>query len=182
MPDSKFYKCARNLLNLDTYWLWYPREPEFDTLQLHAGQDPDTATNARSVPIYATTSYVFNSSEVRLTHFFIIATSQLLPPKLSFSTLLICLDWGSPFVFLFWHLFIDDVLFRAFGNIYSRIGNPTLVSASENSKIWIHNWLYHQGCLWEAYGGPWGWYCCCCFRIRAIGPIYGNCYHCRRRW
>jgi O-acetylhomoserine (thiol)-lyase len=35
----------------------------FDTLQLHAGQAVDPATNARAVPIYQTTSYVFNSSE-----------------------------------------------------------------------------------------------------------------------
>lgn len=35
----------------------------FDTLQLHAGQEVDPATNARAVPIYATTSYNFNSSE-----------------------------------------------------------------------------------------------------------------------
>lgn len=34
----------------------------FETLQLHAGQDPDPATNARAVPIYATTSFVFNDS------------------------------------------------------------------------------------------------------------------------
>lgn len=35
----------------------------FDTLQLHAGQEPDPTTGARAVPIYQTTSYVFNSSE-----------------------------------------------------------------------------------------------------------------------
>ncbi|MCH7401730.1 O-acetylhomoserine aminocarboxypropyltransferase/cysteine synthase family protein [Belliella kenyensis] len=35
----------------------------FETLQLHAGQSPDTATNSRAVPIYQTTSYVFNSAE-----------------------------------------------------------------------------------------------------------------------
>ncbi|KAF2205435.1 O-acetylhomoserine ami [Delitschia confertaspora ATCC 74209] len=34
----------------------------FDTLQLHAGHSPDPATNSRAVPIYATTSYVFNDS------------------------------------------------------------------------------------------------------------------------
>ncbi|KAG5644815.1 Homocysteine synthase [Asterophora parasitica] len=39
------------------------KEPEFDTLQLHGGQEPDPATNARAVPIYATTSYVFNNSD-----------------------------------------------------------------------------------------------------------------------
>lgn len=34
---------------------------KFETLQLHVGQEtPDTATDARAVPIYATTSYVFH--------------------------------------------------------------------------------------------------------------------------
>src|SRR5512134_3642243 len=33
------------------------------TKTLHAGHKPDCATNARAVPIYQTTSYVFNSSE-----------------------------------------------------------------------------------------------------------------------
>src|SRR5215217_9765011 len=35
----------------------------FDTLQLHAGQEVDPATNARAVPIYQTTSYAFKSNE-----------------------------------------------------------------------------------------------------------------------
>ena len=35
----------------------------FETLQLHAGHEPDSATNARAVPIYATTSYVFDDAE-----------------------------------------------------------------------------------------------------------------------
>jgi len=35
----------------------------FETLQVHAGQEPDPATNARAVPIYQTTSYTFNDSE-----------------------------------------------------------------------------------------------------------------------
>ncbi|MBR96864.1 MAG: O-acetylhomoserine aminocarboxypropyltransferase [Dehalococcoidia bacterium] len=35
----------------------------FETLQLHAGQEPDPATNARAVPIYQTTSFVFDSAE-----------------------------------------------------------------------------------------------------------------------
>lgn len=34
-----------------------------ETIALHGGQAPDTATNARAVPIYQTTSYVFNSVE-----------------------------------------------------------------------------------------------------------------------
>ena len=36
---------------------------KFETLSLHAGQSPDPATNARAVPIYATTSYVFNDAQ-----------------------------------------------------------------------------------------------------------------------
>lgn len=36
---------------------------KFETLQLHVGQEtPDPATDARAVPIYATTSYVFRDS------------------------------------------------------------------------------------------------------------------------
>ena len=35
----------------------------FETLQLHAGQVPDTQTNSRAVPIYQTSSYVFNDAE-----------------------------------------------------------------------------------------------------------------------
>lgn len=36
---------------------------KFETLQLHVGQEqPDLATDARAVPIYATTSYVFQDS------------------------------------------------------------------------------------------------------------------------
>ncbi|KAL4915584.1 OAH sulfhydrylase [Aspergillus aurantiobrunneus] len=39
-----------------------PSQQRFETLQLHAGQEPDPATNSRAVPIYATTSYTFNDS------------------------------------------------------------------------------------------------------------------------
>jgi O-acetylhomoserine (thiol)-lyase len=37
--------------------------PGFDTIALHGGQKPDPTTNARAVPIYQTTSYVFDSAE-----------------------------------------------------------------------------------------------------------------------
>jgi O-acetylhomoserine (thiol)-lyase len=56
-----------------------------DTLAVHAGQVPDPATNARAVPIYATTSYVFNGA-----------------------------DHAA-----------DLFGLREFGNIYTRIMNPT---------------------------------------------------------
>ena len=35
---------------------------KFETLQLHAGHEIDP-TNSRAVPIYQTTSYVFNNAE-----------------------------------------------------------------------------------------------------------------------
>ena len=41
-------------------------EPDFlrfDTLSLHAGQQPDPTTGARAVPIYQTSSYSFTDSE-----------------------------------------------------------------------------------------------------------------------
>lgn len=39
------------------------RKLHFETIQLHAGQEqPDPTTDARAVPIYATTSYVFHNS------------------------------------------------------------------------------------------------------------------------
>ena len=57
-----------------------------ETIALHAGQErPDSATNARAVPIYATSSYVFDSPEHAA----------------------------------------DLFGLRAFGNIYTRIMNPT---------------------------------------------------------
>jgi O-acetylhomoserine (thiol)-lyase len=56
-----------------------------DTLAIHAGQVPDPTTNSRAVPIYATTSYVFNNTEHAANLFGL----------------------------------------REFGNIYTRIMNPT---------------------------------------------------------
>jgi O-acetylhomoserine (thiol)-lyase len=40
-----------------------PDYPRFDTLTLHAGQQPDPATGARATPIYQTTSFVFQDSD-----------------------------------------------------------------------------------------------------------------------
>ena len=57
----------------------------FETLQLHAGQVPDPATNSRAVPIYQTSSYVFND-----------------------------VDHGANLFGL-----------KEFGNIYTRLMNPT---------------------------------------------------------
>lgn len=62
-----------------------PKNYRFETLQLHAGQKPDPATNARAVPIYQTTSYNFNDTEHAATLFAL----------------------------------------KEFGNIYTRIMNPT---------------------------------------------------------
>jgi len=57
----------------------------FETLQLHAGHQPDPTTNSRAVPIYQTSSYVFNDADHAANLFGL----------------------------------------KEFGNIYSRIMNPT---------------------------------------------------------
>src|SRR5476649_1625396 len=40
-----------------------PQNLKFETLQLHMGQQADPTTGARAVPLFQTSSYVFNSSE-----------------------------------------------------------------------------------------------------------------------
>jgi O-acetylhomoserine (thiol)-lyase len=40
-----------------------PRSAAFETLSVHAGQHPDPVTGARAVPIYQTTSYVFEDAD-----------------------------------------------------------------------------------------------------------------------
>jgi O-acetylhomoserine (thiol)-lyase len=40
-----------------------PKPPAFATLSLHAGQHPDPVTGARAVPIYQTTSFVFQDTD-----------------------------------------------------------------------------------------------------------------------
>jgi len=72
----------------------------FDTLSLHAGQIPDAATGSRAVPIYQTTSYVFDSPEHAASLFNL----------------------------------------QTFGNVYSRLSNPTVavleerIAALENGR------------------------------------------------
>ncbi|MBF7096389.1 O-acetylhomoserine aminocarboxypropyltransferase/cysteine synthase family protein [Alkalibacter mobilis] len=39
------------------------KDYKFETLQVHGGQEPDPTTGSRAVPIYQTTSYVFDSAE-----------------------------------------------------------------------------------------------------------------------
>jgi O-acetylhomoserine (thiol)-lyase len=67
------------------------REFGFGTLCLHAGQIPDAATGARAVPIYQTTSFVFDSPEHAASLFNL----------------------------------------QTFGNVYSRISNPTVAVFEE---------------------------------------------------
>ena len=40
-----------------------PKPPAFETLSLHAGQHADPITRSRAVPIYQTTSYVFDDAD-----------------------------------------------------------------------------------------------------------------------
>jgi O-acetylhomoserine (thiol)-lyase len=67
------------------------REFGLGTLCLHAGQIPDPATGARAVPIYQTTSFVFDSAEHAASLFNL----------------------------------------QTFGNVYSRISNPTVAVLEE---------------------------------------------------
>ncbi|MBE5780340.1 MAG: O-acetylhomoserine aminocarboxypropyltransferase/cysteine synthase [Clostridiales bacterium] len=39
------------------------KSPKFDTLMIHGGQTPDSATGSRAVPIYQTTSYVYENAQ-----------------------------------------------------------------------------------------------------------------------
>src|SRR5450755_322997 len=63
----------------------------FDTLCLHAGQIPDAATGARALPIYQTTSFVFDSADHAASLFNL----------------------------------------QTFGNVYSRLSNPTVAVFEE---------------------------------------------------
>ncbi|HPR08342.1 MAG TPA: PLP-dependent transferase, partial [Denitromonas sp.] len=62
-----------------------------ETLCLHAGQPPDATTGARAMPIYQTTSFVFDSPEHAAALFNL----------------------------------------QTFGNVYSRISNPTVAAFEE---------------------------------------------------
>ena len=54
--DNKYIQQRKEITIMSNY--------KFETLQLHVGQEnPDPATDARAVPIYATTSYVFHNCE-----------------------------------------------------------------------------------------------------------------------
>jgi O-acetylhomoserine (thiol)-lyase len=54
---TEFYKARRRFIMAN-------RNFKFETLQVHAGQEkPDPATDARAVPIYQTTSYVFPTAK-----------------------------------------------------------------------------------------------------------------------
>ena len=58
VPSAKISAPARKDISIMTNSKY-----KFETLQLHVGQEaPDSATDSRAVPIYATTSYVFKDS------------------------------------------------------------------------------------------------------------------------
>jgi len=59
--DSILKKTEEQQMSKKTY---SERNLKFETLQLHVGQEsPDPATDARAVPIYQTSSYVFHNSD-----------------------------------------------------------------------------------------------------------------------
>lgn len=77
--NNKLNKSTQNEKNMSTNQL------KFETLQVHAGQEVDKTTHARALPIYQTTSYVFEDAK----------------------------DGADLFGL------------RKFGNIYTRLQNPT---------------------------------------------------------
>ena len=57
----------------------------FETLQLHAGQETaDPATDARAVPIYQTTSYVFHNAAHAAARFHLEEPGNILSPSAPF--------------------------------------------------------------------------------------------------
>jgi O-acetylhomoserine (thiol)-lyase len=56
-------KTYKNTTNFIEGVIYMSRKLSFDTLQVHAGQEPDPATGSRAVPIYQTSSYVFKNAE-----------------------------------------------------------------------------------------------------------------------
>lgn len=74
---------------------------KFETLQVHAGQEePDSATDARAVPIYATTSYVFKDSATAAGRFALtepgnIYTRLMNPTSSVFETRIASLEGGA---------------------------------------------------------------------------------------
>ena len=54
----------------------------FETLQLHVGQEQaDPTTDARAVPIYQTTSYVFRNSQHAADRFALRGAGNIYPPS-----------------------------------------------------------------------------------------------------
>lgn len=80
----------------------------FETLCLHAGQTPDPATRSRAVPVYQTTSYVFEDTDDAAGLFSL--KPEVWAPRLD-------LDEAG--------LRPDDFAPEDSGNIYTRIMNPT---------------------------------------------------------
>ncbi|CAI2175193.1 13087_t:CDS:2 [Funneliformis geosporum] len=63
LPDSLHLNLSNFVQNFKRVISMAQQKLHFETLQLHAGQEPDPTTNARAVPIYATTSFTFKSVE-----------------------------------------------------------------------------------------------------------------------
>jgi hypothetical protein len=59
----------RSFASPGAFSLEQPRRFGFETRQLHAGQRPDPNTGARAVPIFQTTSYVFEDPEAAAAYF-----------------------------------------------------------------------------------------------------------------
>ena len=51
------------LLHVSVSSFSHTKKLSFDTIQVHGGQEVDSATKSRALPIYQTTSYVFDDAQ-----------------------------------------------------------------------------------------------------------------------
>jgi len=111
----------------------------FETLQLHAGQEPDVSTNARAVPIYQTTSFNFNNADhaaslFELKEFGNIYTRIMNPTTAVFEDRIAALEGGAA------------ALAASSGQAAQLLAISTIAQAGENivSTSFLYGGTYNQ--------------------------------------
>ena len=127
---NPFYRSIFLVRECTIFLICCCRQPEFDTIQLHGGQAPDPTTNARAVPIYASTSFVFNDTTVN-TYF--LPQNHLRLTK-SWSTQQIYLDWGAPHFGIYLPIMTQKILSGL--SVISTHASVTLLSYVAHLDIW----------------------------------------------
>jgi O-acetylhomoserine/O-acetylserine sulfhydrylase len=112
---------------------------QFETLQLHAGQEPDKTTNARAVPIYQTTSFNFHNADhaaslFALKEFGNIYTRIMNPTNAVFEERIAALEGGVA------------ALAAASGQAAQLLAISTIAQAGENivSTSFLYGGTYNQ--------------------------------------